>query len=58
MDDLFSDKDTSLHAHFVIDGVRHDATPYDLLQECMTSEAYTSAEAIHDIVGGRMASRT
>lgn len=50
MDDLFSDKDTSLHAHFVIDGVRHDATPYDLLQECMTSEAYTSAEAIHDIV--------
>lgn len=50
MHELFSDKDTSFHAHFVIDGVRHDATPDELLQECMASEAFASSEAIPDIV--------
>lgn len=50
MHNLFFAKDASVYAHYVIDGVRHDATPFELLQECMAGETSMPSEVVADIV--------
>lgn len=50
MHNVFSAKDSSLYAHYVIDGVRHDAAPAELLQECMTGREEIQMEPAGDII--------
>ena len=46
------ENESALYSHYIIDGVRCDTTPADLLAECMDyeEEPYTGAGQFDDIV--------
>lgn len=45
-----TEKESALYSHYIIDGVRLDMTPAELLDECMDEEGYTPCSDFGDIV--------
>lgn len=47
-----TEKESALYSHYIIDGIRQEATPAELLEECMEyDEAYTApAQTFNDII--------
>ena len=47
-----TEKESALYSHYIIDGIRHDATPADLLDECMEQDEpiFHPDEVFDDII--------
>ena len=45
-----TEKESALYSHYIIDGVRLDMTPAELLDECMDYEGFTSGSGFSDII--------
>ena len=45
-----TEKGSALYSHYIIDGVRCDMTPAELLDECMDDEGYVPGPGFEDII--------
>ncbi len=45
-----TEKESALHSHYIIDGIKLDATPADLLEECALLPQTPPAETFDDII--------
>ena len=45
-----TEKESALYSHYIIDGVRFDMTPAELLDECMEYEGFTPGTGFEDII--------
>ena len=45
-----TEKESALYSHYIIDGVRLDMTPAELLDECMDYDDFISGGGFGDIV--------
>ena len=45
-----TEKESALYSHYIIDGVRSDMTPAELLDECMDYEGFTPGPGFEDII--------
>ena len=45
-----TEKESALYSHYIIDGVRLDMTPAELLDECMEDEGFIPNTSFSDIV--------
>ena len=45
-----TEKESALYSHYIIDGVRLDMTPAELLDECMDYEGFASGPGFGDII--------
>lgn len=45
-----TEKESALYSHYIIDGIRMDMTPAELLDECMDDEGFPSGPGFGDII--------
>ena len=45
-----TEKESALYSHYIIDGIRLDMTPAELLDECMDYEGFSSGTGFGDII--------
>ena len=45
-----TEKESALYSHYIIDGIRLDMTPAELLDECMEDEGFASGTGFGDIL--------